>query len=79
MSEPHPIGGLLLWHKMVGVRRFIWPLALQLWSVRLNFEFGDFFKILYPATCMCFVIFNAVVCNKLCGLVQLFSKVIFVT
>ena len=29
-----PLVSLLLWHKMVAVRCFIWPLGLQLWSVR---------------------------------------------
>ena len=31
--------------------------------MRLKFEFLQFKKILYPATCKCFVIFNAVVCT----------------
>ena len=38
-----PLVILLLWHKMVAMRCFIWPLALQLWSVRqavrLKFKF----------------------------------------
>ena len=29
-------------------------------AVRLKFKFWHFKKILYPATCKCFVIFNAV-------------------
>ena len=32
-------------------------------AVRLNFEFlAIFIKILYLATCKCFVVFNAVLC-----------------
>ena len=55
-QKAHPTGEfLLLWHKMVTVHRFVWPLALQLWSVRqavrLKFEFWQYFKILYPAIC----------------------------
>ena len=30
--------------------------------VRLKFEFWKFFKVLYPATCKCFVVFNVVLC-----------------
>ena len=48
-----PLVSLLLWHKMVVVHCFIWPLALQLWSDRPGqagrLNFGDFLKILYPA------------------------------
>ena len=61
-----PLINLLLWRKMVAMRCFVWPLALQLWSVseavRLKFEFWQFLKILYPATCKCFVAFDAVLC-----------------
>ena len=32
-QKAHPTG-LLLWHKMVAVHCFVWPLALRLWSVR---------------------------------------------
>ena len=50
---------LLLWRKMVAVHYFVWPLGLQLWSVRqavsLKFKFWQFFKILYPAIWKCFV------------------------
>ena len=61
---------LLLWRKMVAVWYFVWPLALQLWSVneavceavRLKFKFWQFLKILYPATCKYFGTFNAVLC-----------------
>ena len=40
-----PLVSLLLWHKMVAVLCFVWPLALQLWSVRQsvqNSSLGDF-------------------------------------
>ena len=29
-----PLVSLLLWHKMVAVHCFVWPLALRLWSDR---------------------------------------------
>ena len=65
-KKPIPPVSLLLWRKIVAVCRFVWPLALQLWSVseavRLKFEFWRFFKILHPATCKYFVAFNAVLC-----------------
>ena len=41
---------LLLWCKMVAVCCFVWPLALQLWSVRLKIQVLVIKKILYPAT-----------------------------
>ena len=56
-----PLVSLLLWHKMVTVCCFIWPLTLRLWSVseavRLKFKFWQFLKILYPATCKCFLLY----------------------
>ena len=61
-----PLASLLLWHKMVAVHCFVWPLGLRLWSIRqsvsLKFKFWRCFKILYPANCKCFVLFNAVLC-----------------
>ena len=59
---------------MVAVHCFVWPLGLRLWSggqaVSLKFKVLAIFKILYPATCKRFVVFNAVL---LYGLV-LFRK-----
>ena len=49
---------LLLWCKMVAVCCFVWPLALQLWSVseavRLKFKFWHVLKILYLAV-FCYI------------------------
>ena len=43
-----PLVSLLLWHKMVAVHCFVWPLGLRLWSVSqavsLKFKFWQFFK-----------------------------------
>ena len=62
-----PLVSLLLWCKMVAVCCFVWALGLRLWSVSeavsLKFEFCRFKKKLYPATCKCFVVFNAVLCT----------------
>ena len=57
-----PLVSLLLWRKMVAVRYFVWPLALQLWSVsQAKIRVLEFKKhILYLAACNCFVIINAV-------------------
>ena len=61
-----PPVSLLLWHKVVTMRCFVWALGLRLWSgseaVRLKLEFLAIFKNLYLATCKCFVEFNAVLC-----------------
>ena len=63
-SEPQRhmlLVSLLLWHKMVVVRCFVWPPALQLWSGRqesrvVDENFEEHFKILYLATCKCFLV-----------------------
>ena len=40
-----PLVSLLLWHKMVATRCFVWPPALRLWSSRhKNSSFSDFKK-----------------------------------
>ena len=61
-----PLVSLLLLHKMVDVHCFVWPLGLQWWSgsqaVSLKSKVLAIFRILYPATCKCFVVFNAVLC-----------------
>ena len=60
-----PLVSLLLWRKMVAMRCFVWPVSLRLWAVReavrLIFELWRFKKN-YPATCKCFVEFDAVLC-----------------
>jgi len=44
---------LLLWHKIVALRCFVWCLGLQMWSgseaVRQNFDLQFFLEIQYPA------------------------------
>ena len=47
---------------MVTVHCFVWPSLVTVVSeaVRLNSNCSDILKILYPAICKCFIVFNAV-------------------
>ena len=55
-----PLVSLLLWHKTVAMRCFVWPPPLQLWSGKLMIIRVWVILKKIPATCKCILVFNAV-------------------
>ena len=54
-----PLVSLLLWRKMMASRLATVVAQSVSQAVSLKFEFWRFFKILYPATCLCLMLYYA--------------------